>query len=221
MKQNASRLPALLHDYHLYLIDGESASFIKAVAGKYSIASLHRLAEQGNAITRRASVLAIGMLGDRSSVEIIGKLLGDSDRRVRMVADDSFKSLWYRSLELRGRNLLERTLTSIEANRNELALQLADQFVVDYPKFPEGYCRRALAHFNLGQIAAAIEDCNACLSLSSYHYMAYIGLGQCRLALDEPQAALDAFRRALSIYPDLETVRLQVRRLERMLRERT
>jgi tetratricopeptide (TPR) repeat protein len=221
MNQKASRLPSLMSAYQLYLIDGDSAAFIKAISAGYSLGTLHRLMYSENAIVRRAGVLAISLIGTRGSIDLVGPLMADSDRRVRMVADDAFKSLWYRTAEPRARGLLDRLLNFIEANRMRDSVALADQIVREYPELPEGHCRRALVNFNLGFVEEAIRDCENCLHLSPNHYMAYIGLGQCRLEMDAPQAALKAFQAAIDIFPDLEAVRLQIKRLEKMLREKT
>jgi tetratricopeptide (TPR) repeat protein len=221
MNQKASRLPGLMSAYQLYLIDGDSAAFIKAIGSRYSLSTLHRLAHVESPIVRRAAVLSISLLGNSESIAVIGPLLADSDRRVRMVADDAFKSLWYRTAEPRARCRLDHLLNMIEANRMQESVEVADEIVQVYPELPEGHCRRALVNFNLGFLEDAIRDCETCLHLSPYHYMAYIGLGQCRLEQDAPHAALEAFRRAFEIFPDLEAVRLQIKRLERMLRETT
>jgi tetratricopeptide (TPR) repeat protein len=221
MNQNASRLPGLMSAYQLYLIDGDSASFIKSIGKRYSQNTLHRLATSESAVVRRAAVLAISHLGNLDSLEIIGPLLADSDRRVRMVADDAFKSLWYRAAEPRARVGLDRLLTLIESNHLQDAYDVADGLISDYPDMPEAYCRRALVSFSLDCIDEAVRDCEMCLHLSPFHYMAYIGMGQCRLEQDAPHAALEVFRRAFEIYPDLEAVRVQIKRLEKMLRETT
>jgi tetratricopeptide (TPR) repeat protein len=221
MNQKASRLPGLMSAYQLYLIDGDSAAFIKSIGSRYSLSTLHRLASAESPIVRRAAVLAVSFLGSRESLQVIGPLLADSDRRVRMVADDAFKSLWYRTAEPRARCRLDHLLNMIEGNRMQESVEVADEIVAIYPELPEGHCRRALVNFNLGFLEDAIRDCETCLHLSPYHYMAYIGLGQCRLEQDAPHAALEAFRRAFEIFPDLEAVRLQIKRLERMLRETT
>jgi len=221
MNQKAARFPALLRAYQIYLTDSDSSQFIAAIAARYSLDSLGRLTESADPLVRRATVLAIGMLGNVDSISLLGPLLADSDRRVRLVTDDAIKGLWFRAAEPRARILLETLLVHIEANRMELARTVADLFVESYPGLPEGYCRRALVHFNLGNTFEAISDCHQCLRLSPFSYMAYVGLGQCLLEQDEPHQALSAFRQALSIYPDLETVLVQVNRLERMLREMT
>ena len=221
MNQKAARFPNLLRAYQVYLTDADSAQFISAIATRYSLDTLSRLAESAEPMVRRAAVMAIGMLGNITSVDLLGCLLSDHDRRVRMVADDAMKSLWLRATEPRARILLERLLVLIEKDQMELARKVADDLVENYSELPEGFCRRALVHFNLGNTFEAISDCHQCIQLSPFCYMAYVGLGQCLLEQDEPHEALSAFRKALSIYPDLDTVMVQVKRLERMLREMT
>ena len=221
MNQKAARYPSLLRAYQVYLTDADSPQFVAAIAGQYSLDTLYRLVEASQPLVRRAAVLAVGLLGDIASLDVLGPLLADRDRRVRLVTDDAIKSLWHRAAEPKARCLLEKLLTHIESNRMEQARSLADDFIDMFPGLPEGFCRRALIHFNLGNIFEAVADCHQCAHLSRYSYMAYVGLGQCYLEQDEPHQALEAFRHALSIYPDLDTVRIQVKRLERMLREMT
>jgi tetratricopeptide (TPR) repeat protein len=221
MNQKAARFPSLIRAYQIYLTDEDTAQFIKTIANKYSFETLARLADSPDALVRRAAVLAIGLLGDLESIHVLGPLLADIDRRVRLVTDDAIKSIWLRAAEPRARIQLERLLVHIEANRMEQAKEVADELIDAYPELPEGYCRRALVHFNLGNVFEAISDCRHCLRLNPFSYMAHVGLGQCLLEQDEPHEALAAFREALSIYPDLDTVLIQVKRLERMLREMT
>ena len=45
---------------------------------------------------RRAAALALGMLGDCSSIEPLGRALSDDDRGLRLVSDDSFRALLVR-----------------------------------------------------------------------------------------------------------------------------
>lgn len=221
MKKNTARLPKLLRSYQAYLNTGDTAQFIYSVAENYNLSSLYRLAETGSDIVRRAAVLAIGMLGDLKSIGVLGPLLSDEDRKVRMVADDAIKSLWHRSAPMRARCMLEHLLCHIESNRMGKALEVAEDLIAAYPQIPETYCRRALAYFNEGKIRLAVQDCKRCIELAPFHYMAYVGLGQCYLEISEPRQALHYFRTALAIYPDLDAVRVQVKRLERMFREMT
>ncbi len=67
--------------------------------------------------------------------------------------------------------------------------------------------------------AVAIRDCRMALELNPYHFAAAAGMGQAYLEMRDPVAALDAFRRALKLNPDLQAVRMQVARLERLIED--
>lgn len=213
--------PGILSFYKQFLSDGNSVAWICKVAESYSVTTLARLTTSNHSPIRQASVLALGMMGDREVLEFLGPMLNDDDRKVRVLADDAVKAIEARSLPLRGRGLLERMLVQIESNHIKASISTANQIIASYPQSSEAYCRRALAHFNLGMIHEAMQDCRQCIALSPYSYMAYVGLGQCLLESDHPRQALEAFRDAIRIYPDLDTVRVQIKRLERMLREAT
>ena len=71
----------------------------------------------------------------------------------------------------------------------------------------------------LRQVEQAIEDCRKVLQLNPYHYAAMIGLGHCHLEINDLFESLYWFRQALETYPDLEPVRVQVRRLEQAIQE--
>jgi len=221
MNQPLPHTPGILSFYKQFLSDGDSVAWICKVAESYSFVTLARLTTSEHSPVRQSAVLALGMIGNWDALEFLCPMLSDSDRKVRVLADDAVKAIENRSLPLRGRALLERMLVQIESNRIKAAVTTANRLIASYPQTAEAYCRRALAHFNLGRIHEAMQDCRQCIALAPHSYMAYVGLGQCLLESDSPREALEAFRDAVKIYPDLETVRVQIKRLERMLREAT
>jgi len=221
MNQPLPHTPGILSFYKQFLSDGDSVTWICKVAEVYSVVTLARLTTSEHSPVRQAAVLALGMIGNRDALEFLCPMLNDNDRKVRVLADDAVKAIENRSLPLRGRALLERMLVQIESNRITAALTTANRLIASYPQTAEAYCRRALANFNLGMTHEAMQDCRQCIALAPHSYMAYVGLGQCLLESDSPREALESFRDAVKIYPDLETVRVQIKRLERMLREAT
>ena len=62
-----------------------------------------------------------------------------------------------------------------------------------------------------------MRDCQQALERNPYHFPAAIGMGHCHLELFDAVAALEGFRLALSINPDMENVRAQVGYLQRTL----
>ncbi len=219
MEDKATRIAVLVRFYQRYLHDSDTARFIASVASRYSIATLHRMLQEGDVYRRRAATLALGLIGDCRSNDVLGPLLKDQDRKLRLVADDALRSIWSRDGSAEQRHQLEKIVRLNECGDHELATQLATILIESANAFAEAYHQRSLALFNLGEIEQAIEDCSKVLQLNQYHYAAMIGLGHCYLEQHELMESLFWFKLSLETYPDLEPVRIQVRRLEKAIQE--
>lgn len=219
MEERATHIAVLLKSYQRYLQDGDTARFIQSVASRYSTATLLRVIVEGDTYRRRAAVLSLGFIGDISCNEVLGPLLCDRDRKVRLVADDSLRSIWSRDGSPEQRRLLERVMRLNECDNYAQAIEAATELIDSNSQFAEAYHQRSLALFHTDEIAAAIEDCKRALQLNHYHYAAMIGLGHCHLELGDLLESLYWFRAALETYPDLEPVRVQIRRLEIAIQE--
>ncbi|MGN6134392.1 MAG: HEAT repeat domain-containing protein [Aureliella sp.] len=217
--ERATHTSVLVRSYQRYLQDGETARFIQAVASRYSLATLLRVLQEGDTYRRRAAALALGFIGDVSCNEALGPLLCDRDRKVRLVVDDALRAIWSRDGAPDQRHLLERVMRLNECGDHEQAVKLATELIDCNSQFAEAYHQRSLALFHVDCIAEAIEDCRRVLQLNHFHYAAMIGLGHCHLELGDLLESLTWFRAALETYPDLEPVRMQVRRLEIAIQE--
>lgn len=215
----APRIPLLNDFYHHYLIDQKSSAFIRRVAKHYTIGTLERLASHDQRLTRRAAALAIGLAGDYSSNATLGRALVDVDRGVRMIADNGIRLLWCRWGSVSHRRRLGTVVRMNSAEQYADALRLATQLIDSTSDLPEAWNQRALAHFSLGNLAESIRDCQQTLELNPYHFIAAAGMAQCHLRLGDRRSALDGFRWAIRLNPDLETARVHVVHLERTLRQ--
>ena len=88
------------------------------------------------------------------------------------------------------------------------------------PLFAEVWNQRAYAYHALGQFTASVHDCHEALEINPYHFIAAVGMGRSYLELDQASSALECFRRALRLNPDLDGVRVQVDKLARRVDER-
>ena len=168
-------------------------------------------------MTRRAAILAIGFLGDFSNNEVMGRALSDDDRAVRMLADHGVRELWQRQGTVGQQESLRRIFRLVDQSRMEDAIAAATRLIEVNPEFSEAYSQRAIAFCALGDYEAALVDCREALQFNRYHFPAAIGLAHCCMQIDEAAGALAGYRLALNINPDLDSVRRQVSRLERML----
>jgi tetratricopeptide (TPR) repeat protein len=212
--------PQLERFYHRYLEDENSASFIAAVSRYYLLSTLERLAVGGTHILRRAATMAIGFMGDYNQNAILGQALVDRDRGVRMLADNGIRGLWRRQGNVRQRRQLAAICRLNNADEYSRAIREAASLIDEAPGFAEVWNQRGIGYFALRGFEDAANDCHQTLELNPYHFGAAVGMAHCYLELDEPLAALENFRRALRLNPDLEDIRLQVDYLERTLEGR-
>ena len=214
------RIPLINDFYHQYLIDQKSTTFIRNVSKHYTIGTLERLAGHNQRLTRRAAVLAIGLVGDFDSNATLGRALVDSDRGVRMIADNGIRLLWCRWGTSSQRRRLNTVIRMNSAHRHTEAVRLASQLIDTAGELSEAWNQRAVAYFNLGLFEASIRDYQQTLDMNPYHFVAAAGMGQCQLKLNDRRSALESFRWAMRLNPGLETARAQVLHLERMLNNR-
>jgi tetratricopeptide (TPR) repeat protein len=106
------------------------------------------------------------------------------------------------------------------ANRFDQAAREATCLIQEANGFAEAWNQRAIAYYQVERFHDSVRDCQQALELNPYHFPAAIGMGHCHLELFDAVAALDGFRLALSINPDMENVRAQVGYLQRTLEDR-
>lgn len=219
MSADPTRTPKLEAFYQQFLVDENSATFIESVASNYMVGTLERLARYGQRISRRAAVMAIGYLGDFSSNEIMGAALVDSDRGVRLLADHGIRDIWQRQGSVADQNGVRELHRLVGQSKMAEAIDSASELIRGNPDLGEAWNQRAVAYCHEGFYEAAIEDCRETLNCNRFHFPAAMGIGHCCLLLNESSAALDGFRLALQINPDLDGVRRQIAHLERILKE--
>ena len=220
MSDKLSKSPVLEDYYHRFLHNEKTADFIYDVSRNYSMGSLETLARVGGRMSRRAAALAIGLLGDFSNNATLGNALTDNDRGVRLLAEHGIRSLWMRI----GNSGLETGLNRIarqnRQHRFASAIELADELLDVAPDFAEALNQRAIAAYHLEDYRQAIQDCRRTIELNPYHFLAALGSANCNLERGEVVEALEDYRLALRINPDLDMVRTQVDQLERIVEGR-
>jgi tetratricopeptide (TPR) repeat protein len=214
---NDQRRTALERLYHRYLKTENTAEFVKAVGERYLMTTLERLSLGGGPILRRAATMAVGFLGDYSHNAILGRALSDHDRGVRLLADSGIRQLWRRDGNLRQQRQMSRLCRLNQNDQYAEAIREATALIDEAAYFAEAWNQRAVALFALQRFEEAANDCHQTLELNAYHFGAAVGMAHCYLQLDEPFAALENFRRALALNPDLEDVRGNIELLARAL----
>lgn len=217
MSEFQVRYPKLDKFYQLFLTEENSAQFIESVAKSYNIATLERLARGGGRTSRRAAILAIGFLGTFEQNEVMGAALSDSDRAVRMLADHGIRQLWQRQGSEAEQSVMRRVYRLADQSMMDDVIDETTLLLRANAELAEAWNQRAIAFCAEGDFEAAIVDCREALNCNRFHFPAAIGLAHCCLQLDEASGALAGFRLALNINPELDGVRRQISKLERML----
>ncbi len=214
------RHPILQKFYQQYLDSEDSARFIKQVSEQYTVGTLERVVTTGDRSSRRASSLAIGFLGDYSSNACLGRAMHDEDRGVRVVAENGVRELWRRDGSESQRQQLAVVMRYNMSQCYEQAAELATHLIEEAPWFAESWNQRAIAYFQIARYEDSANDCHQTLELNPYHFGAAVGMAHCYLEMSDAHAALECFRRALKLNPDLEGVRAQIEYLQRTLEGR-
>jgi tetratricopeptide (TPR) repeat protein len=191
-------------------------SFRDAVRAKYTEGTLQRLLSSPDLQRRRASALALGLLGTAASNAPLSAALRDDDTLVRKFATDSLWELWFRGGTPDQNHRLQVALQLPDAGQTVAALTA---LISDAPQFAEAYNQRAIAHYRRGDFLRSVHDCQEALRLNPLHFAAAAGMGQSYLRLNKPRAALRAFQLAIDLNPSIENVRDTVRGLEAALDE--
>lgn len=205
--------PLLTTLYQTYLQQHDLRGFIQQAVVAYNESSLIRLAGAVDVETRRAAVLTLGFLGTYQANDVLGRLLKDRDHSVRLLAESSLKSVWSREGTEEQRQELYGIMRLIVAQRYGEAVSRANVLLDDFPLYIEARNQRAIALFALTKFDASIEDSRIVLDLNPYHFGAAIGMGHAHLQLQDIIQAIECFRNALSINPNLESIRRHMERL--------
>lgn len=218
VKSTPSSLPRLAFFYGDFLRTQRSADFVRRVTTHYTVGTLQRLAEHGGPLARRAAVMALGLTAGYEANATVGRALQDTDRAVRLLAENVLPSLWKRQGAEEHRHRLEQIAQLNRSGQFEEADQRAGELIEETPWLAEAWSLRGVARYCLGQFWDAIDDSQRALENNPYHWPAAVGMAYCYLEVGDLYAALESFRRALQIHPSLEPIRLEAARLERSLK---
>ncbi len=110
--------------------------------------------------------------------------------------------------------LLERAQGAEAAGDLPRARAFLDEAAVLKPDYAEIYNRRAALAYANEDFKGAIADIERTLEREPRHFGAYAGLGMIYEAIGENRAALEAYKSALRVHPNLEAAKAGVQRLE-------
>lgn len=219
LDEDFRHIPLLVEFYEQYLVDHDMAAFLRHTSQHYFIGTLERLAEHGERSARRGAILALGRIADYRSNAVLGRALIDLDRGVRTLAESAISRIWRRI----GAPDHERRLSAIDEQLEDgdydRASRLAAKLIQEAPWIAHSWYQRGKAFFHMAQYEAAVRDCHQALEINAYHFQAASIMGQAYEMQHDLIAALECFRRALRLNPNMEEIRTRVIQLQRTLKD--
>lgn len=111
--------------------------------------------------------------------------------------------------------LMSRAQEALKAGETALSIEILDRLIAIEPDWAEGWNQRANAFFVLQDPIRSLLDIGETLKREPRHFGALGGLGIILRQQGNDKFALQAYRRALTLYPQMDGVKEQVESLSR------
>jgi tetratricopeptide (TPR) repeat protein len=209
-----SRLPVLL-----LLLFCAAASFAQSSADEYRGEALEGLASD-NAERRVEAVIWFAAHGKPADAEMLVQRLTDESPRVRAAAEQGLWVLWSRSGDKAVDALMAKGEQEVETGRLKQAIATYSEVIRRKPDFAEGWNKRATVEFLMGDLRQSLADCNEVLKRNRYHFGALAGYGQIYFQLEQYGKAIEYWKRALRVNPNMDGVEKSIKGTEELLDER-
>lgn len=177
-----------------------------------------RLSAQLLSGDHRQQVMAAAALVQLGAEQQLLDALKLNQPEAREVARRALEYLWFNAAGDEAYQLLQAAHQAAEKEDWKQALAILNRLTGTFPKFAEGWNRRAAVHWQMGECAESLADCERTLALNPHHYGAWQGLGICRLQEGDVAEACRCLRAALKIIPHDEATRETLRRCEELRR---
>jgi len=171
-------------------------------------------------VARRAAATRLAEVGTMSDAAALVKALRDRDEQMRKLAEDAIWAVWERSGDRVVDALYRRGIKQMNAGAAADAIETFSLIINKKPDFAEGWNKRATLYYMTGDYQKSLRDCDEVIKRNPLHFGALSGYGLIYMRLDEPERALEYFRRALAINPNLEDVAGHIKALEHLIAER-
>jgi tetratricopeptide (TPR) repeat protein len=173
-----------------------------------------------DAARRAEGVAWLANRGTPADAALLHERLRDESAFVRSYAEQGLWLLWSRSGDAHVDRAMARASEAMQAARYTEAIAILTAVIEQKPDFAEGWNRRATVYYLDGQFDKSIADCHEVLKRNPRHFGALSGMGQIHFQLEQWEKALDWYRRALDVNPNMLGVEMNIRLIEEKLRAR-
>jgi tetratricopeptide (TPR) repeat protein len=137
---------------------------------------------------------------------LFGALKAAPDADAAKAVEARIWALWMVSKSDTANLLMTRVRTAVEAKNLDLAVKLLDSIVVLRPDYVEAWNRRATVNFMRKEYTRSIEDIRQVLAREPRHFGALSGLGMILQELGDDKRALEVYRKAVEINPQMPRI---------------
>jgi tetratricopeptide (TPR) repeat protein len=137
---------------------------------------------------------------------LFGALKAAPDDETAKAVEQRIWAVWAVSHSDTTNLLMSRARAAIEKEDLDLAIKLLSAVVKIKPKYVEAWNRRATLYYMKKEYGRSLHDIAEVLRCEPRHFGALSGLGLILQDLGDDKRALDAYRRALAVYPRLQRI---------------
>jgi tetratricopeptide (TPR) repeat protein len=137
---------------------------------------------------------------------LFGALKAAPDDETAKAVEQRIWAVWAISKSDTTNLLMSRARKAVEAKDPDLAIKLLSAIIKIKPNYVEGWNRRATLYYMKKEYGRALHDIGEVLTREPRHFGALSGLGLILSDIGDDKLALDAYRRALAVYPRLQRV---------------
>jgi tetratricopeptide (TPR) repeat protein len=178
------------------------------------------LLEAGDPAQRAGAVAFVARTGLASDGPVLAKRLLDDSPFVRELAEQALWQVWSRSGDPEADRLLAAGGAQMSGGKFKEAIATFTRVIKRRPGFAEGWNKRATAYYLEGNFTKSLADCAEVMKRNPQHFGALSGYGQIYAQLEDYDKALEYFRRALAVNPNMAGAQMNIQAIEELLREK-
>jgi tetratricopeptide (TPR) repeat protein len=179
-----------------------------------------RAVASADADQRAEAIAWIASHGTQADAPVLKERLTDDSPLVRTVAEQGLWELWSRSGDDGVDALLARGVGEMRAGDLDASIATFSAVIERKPDFAEGWNKRATARFLAGDFRRSLADCDEVMKRNPLHFGALAGYGQIYFQLEQYEKAIEYWRRALDVNPNMAGVEISIRATEQLIAER-
>lgn len=127
-----------------------------------------------------------------------------NNHAAKRIADEIWGE-WFRSGSASIDLMMKWSNDAVAKEQFNVALDFLDQVVTLSPEYAEGWNRRATLHYNMSNYNKSMADIQKVLALEPRHFGALSGMATILERNGRKRAALNAWQRALDVYPAMKS----------------